>query len=263
MIEILRLADAGFHLVPWQRRSAKVKETRPLVAGYHQKRDKGYVGAWLRMFPDADWAVIPHEHCVLDIEMKGGLDGLKDLATLGYSLEQHNGPITRTKSGGYHLWFSQPSDPLVGGIHLLPGVECKAENGSVHVPPSYGYECVRPIVSSCPPLPQGIQDGWRGVSRTRSVHVGRYNTTAVGLGNRRVFLQSVAGKLREDFACSTEEIALILRVFADLRCEAPDQISDESLGKIAKYMGTRHITSYEGLLLAGDPLAASIERLCS
>jgi len=260
--EITRLAEAGFHLVPWQRRSAKVKETRPLVQGYHTKRDKGYVAVWQRMYPDADWAVIPHAHCVLDIEMKNGLDGLRDLASLGYSLEKHDGPVTRTKSGGYHLWFRQPEVPLVGGIHILPGVEAKAENGSVHVPPSYGYDQIRPIVKDCPPLPKEIEDGWRGISRAGAVHLGRYNAPAVGLGHRRGFLQSVAGKLREDFACGTEEIALILRVFADLRCEAPDQITDESLLKIAKYMGTRNLTSYDGLLFAGDPVATSIEELC-
>jgi hypothetical protein len=154
MSDIPTLHAWGYHLVPWKRNPRK-----PLIQGWLDKPTDptGY----LRAFGDElDWAIVPTFACVLDLEMKNGLDGVRDLASLGFDAHTMDCPRTRTKSGGLHLWFRQPEEALTGGHHIMPGVEAKAKNGSVHIPPSSGYQCLSPLVNAdqLPSLPQKLVD---------------------------------------------------------------------------------------------------------
>lgn len=75
---------------------------------------------------------------VVDVDRKGGIDGLKSLRDFGVDLLGIcGGPICETPSGGYHFYFLAP----VGLTHttranLLPGVDARGIGGAVIMPPT-------------------------------------------------------------------------------------------------------------------------------
>jgi hypothetical protein len=188
---------------------------------------------FLRAYPDCDWAIVPRSGVVvLDLEMKNGLDGLADLMTLG---PVPDCPTTFTKSGGRHLWF-RCEEPLTGGHHLLPGLEAKAENGSVHIPPSVGYTWQTQLVAphDLPLLPQRILDKWKQTATLRACRDGStYRTETYPLGERRARLCSMAGRLRNEGLTEPELLAALLAI-RDARCEDPSSFTDHEIKGIAK-----------------------------
>jgi hypothetical protein len=180
---------------------------------------------------DMDWAVVPKDGVVvLDIEMKGGLNGLSDLATFG---PLPDGPRTKTKSGGFHLWFRSPG--LIGGHHIRPGIEAKAGNGSVHIPPSQGYTEIIPLKppGELPELPPALVDAWRASAKVKSSRDGQYRAETYPVGERRARLCSMAGRLRSCGLTEPELYAALLAV-RDNRCDGTDAPTDTDLLRIAK-----------------------------
>jgi hypothetical protein len=179
---------------------------------------------------DIDWAIVPTNGVVvLDLEMKGGLDGVADLAAFGPMPE---GPMTKTKSGGFHRWFRSPG--LVGGHHIRPGIEAKAVNGSVHIPPSVGYTAIIPL---CPPdalpaLPDNLVDAWRS-SATMPGQSKSYAVEVYAMGERRSRLCSMAGRLRS-VGLTLPELTAALMAVRDTRCADPSTFSDAEIIGIAK-----------------------------
>jgi hypothetical protein len=217
----------GYHLVPWQRTPRKplVKDwlsTKPNAAGF------------LRAYgTDIDWAIVPTFACVLDIEVKNGLDGRSEMLQF-MSEESMLGPVTKTKSGGRHLWFRQPSEPLIGGHHITPGIEAKALTGSVHIAPSVGYESLSPLVApDClPPMPQALVDAWRKSATVRRQPI-TYAVEAYAMGERRARMCSMAGRLRSAGLTEPELVASLMAV-RDTRCEDPSTFTDAEVIGIAK-----------------------------
>ena len=236
--DILTLHQWGYHLVPWKRDPRK-----PMVQGWQDKPTDP--AGYLRAFgTDMDWAIVPTFACVLDLEMKGGLDGVADLARIGFDIAGFTCPITRTKSGGYHLWFRQPEEALTGGHHLMPGVEAKAKNGSVHIPPSKGYACQSPLVDahSLPSMPQKLVDLWKSTARSRAnTGTQTYRSEIYESGERRYKLCSMAGRLRSAGLNETELIAALLAV-RDCRCADPSTFTDAEVIGIAKDYAKRPTT---------------------
>ena len=263
-IEALRLYNLGYHVVPFSARRSVSDASKPLVTDYIKTRPD--MSVLVRMYSETDIAIVPQECVVLDLEMKNGLDGVADLTKLaaqnGMTWEQvTNGCfITKTKSNGIHVWYQQPSgERLVGGIHLRPGIEGKAVNGTVHVPPSLGYSASVRIdsPSNLPVLPGFIADAWRACCTKRGEKLD--NTVAVyPIGQRRQYLLSYAGTLRERAGCSIEELAALLRLRRDTHCEDPASMSDDEIMGIAKDIGSKKVKSLEGAALAGDPAAVSV-----
>ncbi len=223
---IADLHSWGYHLVPWSRQPRK-----PMVQGWLDKHTDptGFLRAY---GDDMDWAIVPTDTVVLDLEMKGGLDGMRDLQEFGEILP---GAITQTKSGGFHYWFRQPEGQrLVGGHHIRPGIEAKAINGSVHIPPSKGYTAIIALgcPASLPVVPPVIVDAWlksatvKGQSKTYAVEV-------YGTGERRARLCSMAGRLRAAGLTYPELVAALLAV-RDTRCEDPSTVTDAEIVGIAK-----------------------------
>ena len=221
----------GYHVVPWFRSPRK-----PAVTGWLEKRvnPDGFIRAY---GDDLDWAIVPTDTVVLDLEMKGGLDGMRDLQEFGEVLP---GAITQTKSGGFHYWFRQPEGVrLVGGHHIRPGIEAKAINGSVHIPPSVGYQAIVELGASeyLPVLPSALIDAWQksakvpGTSKSYAVEV-------YALGERRARLCSMAGKLRAAGLTEPELMAALCAV-RDARCADPSTFSDGEIAGIAKDYGRR------------------------
>jgi len=196
---------------------------------------KPNAAGFLRAYGDTiDWAVVPMSGAVvLDIEMKGGLDGMADLEA--FSPLPH-GPSTLTKSGGRHLWFREPPDlRLEGGHHIRPGIEAKARNGSGHIPPSVGYSSLRDIgrIEDLPVMPPDLVDAWQKSAKVRTQAEQAFKNVTYPSSERRKHICSMAGRLRSAGLTETELIAALLAV-RDCRCEDPSTFSDEEIIGIAK-----------------------------
>ena len=250
----------GYHLVPWSR-----NPRIPAMKGYLQPESQQRLTGYLRM-PSLDWAILPTDTVCLDLEMKKGLDGIRDLLDMGFDWREMTCPATKTKSCGLHLWFRQPEGaPLVGGerVRLAPGIECKAQTGTCHIPPSVGYICLRPLrpKAELPMLPDTLAEKWRSVQTVRR-DTKDYDLMTIPVGERRAFALAVAGKLRNTFAATTTEIAAFLLAMRDTRMDDAASMSDEEIHDIAKDMARRDIDEPTGLALAKDPYAASVLALC-
>lgn len=267
---ILQLARWGYHLVPWHARATPTSPSRPILTGWLEKKlTHEEVEVYTRIYPNADWAIVPQETVVLDLEHKHGLNGTADLVGLlndcGLSWAEATSGCaqTRTKSGGLHLWFRQPhGDALVGGCHIRPSVECKSRNGSVHIPPSCGYaEVVRlGPPGELPALPGGLCALWRAACAKPTGNKEPLRTT-FGDGERRLMLCRVAGRLRQHLAMNESELYAALLGVRDSRCENPSTFTDHEVRTIARDFARKSCDSYEALALAGDPFGKAAEGL--
>ena len=233
MTPVSQLIDWGYWLVPWSRNPRK-----PLVQEWQTKKPNA--AGFLRAYGDTiDWAIVPKDGVVvLDIEMKGGLNGMADLLEFAMTAV---GPRTQTKSGGFHLWYKEPKGAkLQGGHHIRPGIEAKAVNGSVHVPPSLQYISLNDILhpDHLPILPAAMVDAWQTTARIRAQSTQSYQAIRYPESERRKHICSMAGRLRSAGLTETELIASLLAV-RDCRCDNPSTFSDDEIIGIAKDYATR------------------------
>lgn len=231
MTPIADLIAMGYWLVPWSRTPRK-----PMVQDWLAKKPNAE--GFLRAYGDSiDWAIVPIDAVVLDIEMKNGLDGVADMRALGIAWCTQ----TLTKSGGFHIWYRQPEGMrLEGGHHIRPGIEAKAINGSVHIPPSVGYQSIRDLVApqGLPVLPPILVDAWRKSASVRGQSQQSYKHEIYPNGERRQRLCSMAGRLRSAGLVETELIAALLAV-RDCRCEDSATFSDDEVIGIAQDYAAR------------------------
>lgn len=248
--------NAGYRtLVPWANR--KNPNRHPLITRQDTVPSWATVAGWHARWPLADWAYRPTGGVVvLDLEMKNGLDGRKALADLGG--DWTSSMMVRSYSGGFHYYF-RSNTPLVGGWSLRPGIEIKAENGTVHIPPSEGYSLLSEMVavSDLPVLPAGLesmlhQERRHAKSRTN------YEAPTYANGERRHRLCSMAGALRNIGLTEPELIASLLAV-RSTRCEG--DFPDSEVVAIAKDYATKEVGTV-GLALLGDRVAASAVAFC-
>jgi KaiC/GvpD/RAD55 family RecA-like ATPase len=74
----------------------------------------------------------------IDIDVKDGAPGMEWLATNAHRLPRTR--RHRTMSGGVHLLFSAPEQPIRNSVgKIAPGVDVRGEGGYVIFPPSPGY----------------------------------------------------------------------------------------------------------------------------
>lgn len=108
--------------------------------------DEDQISTWGNQHPAANIGVVtgPRSNLtVVDIDVKGNVDGrkaLRDLAARGKVLPKC--PISRTPTGGFHLWFrSSPGLTNVAGVTkagrgLGVGIDVRANGGYIVAPPS-------------------------------------------------------------------------------------------------------------------------------
>ena len=256
----IQLAEQGWHLVPWTNRKSATRQ--PIVQGFLKTKPSAEtVAGWAKQYPACDWAIVPTDHVVVDIEMKNGLNGETDLKALE---EIHGalpeGPAFSTYSKGRHLWFKLPDNcTLKGGVHIAPGLEIKCRNGTVHVPPSEGYAEIRPLVQDCPVAPDWLIQLW---SAARSEPKYLADGEKFGIGERHAGLCSMAGKFR-NMGLGEEAIFYSLMGARIEKCEDPDSISDEELRGIAKTYAKKDADSYEIRLERKDPVVMAVESFFS
>lgn len=267
--EVIRLADIGYRMVPWSGRKSATDSSAPLISWSTQRLSKQEVAAWCRLRPDADWAILPEGNvAVFDLEMKNGLNGVSDTKALCASLGVCADSVltaaqTRTKSGGYHIWM-QTSQPLVGGLHIRPGIEAKGANGTVHVPPSFGYHAQRPLPNprELPHMPLALEREWIQARNTAGGS-GRqeYKRILFPEGQRRRMLCSVAGKLRAAIGMDKEELFAALIAVRDRRCENPTTMTDDEILTIAASFAKKDYQDDASAYLAPDEYSDAINGL--
>ncbi|WP_412540372.1 bifunctional DNA primase/polymerase [Longispora sp. K20-0274] len=115
--------------------------------------DADQVGAWWRRWPDANIGLRTGTVAdVCDIDRPGQFT-----VVLGLLAGRPLGPVVRTGSGGWHLWWA----PTGRGnrVRILDGVDWRGVGGYVVAPPSlhasgHRYEWLRPVefpLPACPP----------------------------------------------------------------------------------------------------------------
>jgi archaellum biogenesis ATPase FlaH len=99
------------------------------------------IADWFRQWPDARLGLPAGEHnrfSVIDVDVKGGKDGVASLAALGFPDIEAMTPVrVRTPSGGWHLYFRY--DPRLKNTvsKIGDGLDVRTERGLVMAPGSF------------------------------------------------------------------------------------------------------------------------------
>lgn len=125
----LTLAAKGLRVFP-----LKPNEKRPAILDWTKTAttDEVQIRKWWAKAPDANIGVLASDLLVLDLDVKGGKDGLKVIDQL--SLEGDVLPVTftvKTPTGGEHRYF-RTTVTVANGVDVLgPGVDVRGLNGYV------------------------------------------------------------------------------------------------------------------------------------
>ncbi len=139
------------------------------------------VDLWAEFSGPCIGLVPPRGVAALDLDVKGGLNGLTALNALAPEGEEldpmtHSGPWASTPSGGYHVLFRLPDDLRVGNRtgRLPSGVDVRADGrGYILVEPSstpagrYSWICPLCSPADLPILPEWIADLLRPEPRSK------------------------------------------------------------------------------------------------
>ena len=254
--EALKLAELGYHMIPWYNRFAP--KPRPLVSGWAQSEapDLATIDRWLAQYPKADWAILHKESVVLDIEMKNGLNGMRDLSDIQskYNLKLITSTAVCTKSNGRHLWFRKPVNSPNKSGRIADGIEIKCCNASAHCPPSMGYSwLVSPIEANLlPVLPDEITNLW---TSTSSGVAQDYDKPVFSEGERRNMLCAMAKALRH-IGLREKELAAALCAINIERCTP--QYPEQDVLAIAKDYMKHDIKDPVAAAMAGDTHAKQV-----
>lgn len=122
---------------------------RPLTSwvrggrGHRATTEATVIEVWWRRWPEAGMAMATGSGiAVLDVDLKPDVDGDVSLAHLQRTYgDLPRTVVTRTPSGGAHLWFTVDDDERVANSvsSLGPGLDVRGDGGFVVVPPSPGY----------------------------------------------------------------------------------------------------------------------------
>ena len=253
----VQLSELGFALVPWRNR--KADERKPLIKNFlHDIQTAKDTARTLFAAPDCDWAIIPIDHAVIDIEMKNGLDGERDLLALFPDIDWSIYPQAKSYSGGRHIWVKLPEGwTRKGQLHIADGIEIKCRNATAHIPPSMGYEWINPLTTyDIPVAPDAFLEAWANAKpkTVRNLDSGE----KVGPGARHSFLCSVAGSMR-NLGLGEQALFACLRETANEKCEKPSEVSDDEIRGIAKSYAEKDADSFDMRLAQGEDTAKSVE----
>lgn len=130
-LSALYYATLGFKVLPIWPNSKK-----PMTVNGHKAgtTDYNYINRRWGICPKANIAICTDGLLVLDIDVKGGIDGYSALKTL----EEIYGklPVTRTQmtpSGGQHLIYKTEADIPSSRNCPVPGIDVRARNGYILV----------------------------------------------------------------------------------------------------------------------------------
>ena len=236
---LARAFDLGYEIVPWYRATVAAKP-RPCVTGWADNRPKREEFEAGR-FKDKDYAVfIPFGIVVLDIENKPGKeDGFAQLRILEarYGTLPDVGPRTKTKNNGAHLWFRCGDN--YPRCHIDSALEIKPFRSTCHIPPSVGYEWVRPLVAKgdLPLAPPWLMGEWHKATAKKRAAIDA-SVSELEMwppGQRHDLAVALAARLR-NLGLGYDGILAGLHEARATRVEnpGPETLPDEELEQIAK-----------------------------
>jgi putative DNA primase/helicase len=169
---------------------------------------------------------------VLDVD---GPEGEAELKKHGHPVT----PMARTASGGMHLYFRHPEQPVRTGIRVAPGLDVKASGGYVVAPPSIGengkpYEwIVRPEEVDLAEPPRWLMDL---LERERPKGPAGAVGERIPPGERNKVLASLAGTMRRR-GMGEGEIFAALQVANQQRCQPPLELQEveKIAASVARY----------------------------
>ena len=111
----------------------------PIIAGgfKHASKEPSVIDVWFTKWPKANLACLPGAsgYLVLDLDGPAGMDSAKALGLLAEpTLEVQSGRA----DGGRHRWYRHPGG-TIGNRALATGIDVRADNGYVMLPPSRHY----------------------------------------------------------------------------------------------------------------------------
>ncbi len=242
----LALAARGWSVIPIEPRGK-----RPLAAWheFHQRRaGADEIAAWFARWPDANVGIVTgavSQLVVLDIDASHG--GLQSLA----ALEAEHGalpPTVEAVTGGgeRHLYFARQAPALRNRAGLRPGIDLRAEGGSVVAPPSLHPSGRRyawapggaPDQTPPAPLPRWLFDC------TRTAHAGHglahwRNLVRAGVpeGERNSTLASLTGHLLWHGVDAQVALELLL-AWNRMRCRPP--LPDDEVAQVVQSIARLH-----------------------
>jgi hypothetical protein len=240
----LHYARQGWPVLPLQP-GGKVPLT---AAGYKDaSTDAGQITRWWEQWPTANVGFVTGTQSgviVLDADVKNGVDGPAEVESLGIDQQTYK---VDTPSGGYHLYFSAPTDVVVRRhIGIRPGVDILGEGGYVVAPGSVVGGATYLVANDAPiaRCPAELLDLIRPDKRSRDTES---RTRRVIAGGRNNYLTRVAGRLRRQ-GLERGELAQALQAVNSRRCDPP--LGDAEVERIAE-----SVSRYE----ASDPVEADPE----
>jgi hypothetical protein len=126
----VRLAEAGIHVFPcdWRPKPADPEKLskKPMLDGWREKSttDTIELVEWWTRWPNALVGIDCAKAglAVVDLDRHGGPDGVAAFDEIAREHDILVGPVTRTQSGGFHVFFRQPeSEPLGNREGALAG----------------------------------------------------------------------------------------------------------------------------------------------
>jgi putative DNA primase/helicase len=213
------LAKAGYPVFP-----VGLDKT-PTVRGgfYAATTDLSQIAAWITEGREDHDIAVPTGRITHTVVIDA------DTAEACVEMEKRYGaPHVRTRRGA-HWYFRHPQDGKVTTRKIAPGLDCKADEGYVVVPPSHNRTWTRgiPDLGALPSLPKDLK---RRLREERTGEQGRCGGAGpvggnIADGNRNGTLTSLAGTMRRR-GMGEAEIFAALEVTNRLRCKPPLPVED-------------------------------------
>lgn len=241
----LQYAAAGWAVFPCHWEGARRKQ--PLTShGFKDASiDPAQIASWWRRWPQALIGTpTGGRFVVLDVDLRNGGDGT--LAGLGFPVLPAT-PTVRTRSGGWHLYFSPVGSDLrntqgARGRGIGPGLDWRAAGGYVILPaPGTGYEWVSATLEvPLAPVPVGLLPN-------EGVCIGPYNIGIVGSAARTEELSPYGKAALRD---------AVARILAAPNGEQRATLNGEaySIGRLAAAGGVPCEIALRCLIAAADKL---------
>ncbi len=224
-VAALRLATNGIPVFPCKPDKTPYTPQGFKNASIQEEFVNGYWDEWPEALIGAPTGA-PSGLVVLDIDNKGG-DGEAELR----ELEKQYGKLpttgtSRTPSGGRHIFFKYPGEPVkCSAKQLGPNLDIRGDGGYVIVPGSGDYEWVETGAAEPAEMPPWLLELANKAPKPLSGAQGQ----EIPFGGRNVTLASLAGRMQKQ-SFSYASILYSIRTENEQRCNPP--LSDGDVLKI-------------------------------
>lgn len=208
---------------------------------------------------DFDISIVPINHVVVDLDIKSFTNSGNACANNGFEafkrLRGDNSCHTltaKTPSGGAHLWFKYDGD--LTSCNCGDGIEFKRLTGTVHIPPSTGYNWW--IKTDPIPAPNWLIDFWKS-NRESTVHLAKQ--AVYDRGMRHDSLKVFAAVARQHLHLNYFEMLTLLQETNDQRCVPP--LPQLEVENIANWSSALDATGFEVDVLYREPMTLYLARL--